>query len=273
MLEEEDFNRAETGDEAQDNRKFRRRVGYLDDGHRRVAPYCHHLRLVLEKNVDLEHFTKLCGIAEIRPPVRTTVDALAPGFCSQKQLFRVNSWLRTMEWRVAFQLEAILHNALLNTDDLLTVLYDPINTLRREHGGSVASEVLRYFTEALRSLLPTETPLQCFLRTRARKLKTTPPQLSPGLFQCHHICFAPTRMILEGPYVIQSNRVIREWAGYEENFIRVDFRDEDRLQYRWDREVDGKTFLDERVGGILKNGFELAGRRFEFLAYSQSALR
>lgn len=29
----------------------------------------------------------------------------------------------------------------------------------------------------------------------------------------------------------------------------------------------------DRVGGILKNGFELAGRQFEFLAYSQSALR
>ena len=273
MLEEEDFNRTQTGDEHLDNKKFRRRVGYLDNGHQRVAPYCHHLRLVLEQNVDLEHFIKLCGIAEIRPPLRTTVAAIAPGFCSQKQLYRVYSWLRTMEWRVAFQLEAILHNALLNTDDLLTVLYEPINALCREHGGTVASEVLRYFTEALQSLLPTETPLQCFLRTRARKLKTISPRLSPGHFQCHHVCFAPTRMILEGPYVIQSNRVIREWAGYEDNFIRVDFRDEDRLQYRWDREVDGKTFLDERVGGTLKNGFELAGRRFEFLAYSSSALQ
>ncbi|KAG7442133.1 uncharacterized protein BT62DRAFT_1010906 [Guyanagaster necrorhizus] len=29
----------------------------------------------------------------------------------------------------------------------------------------------------------------------------------------------------------------------------------------------------EQVGGILKEGFELAGRRFEFLAYSSSALR
>lgn len=31
--------------------------------------------------------------------------------------------------------------------------------------------------------------------------------------------------------------------------------------------------LHERVGGILKNGLEVAGRRFEFLAYSSSALR
>lgn len=35
----------------------------------------------------------------------------------------------------------------------------------------------------------------------------------------------------------------------------------------------GTYFLQQRVGHILKNGFELAGRDFEFLAYSTSALR
>jgi hypothetical protein len=181
-------------------------------------------------------------------------------------------WLECLEWRVAFQLEAILHNGLLNTEDLLNHLYSPINKLCEEHG-DVAGDVLRYFTDALRATPIKETPLQCFERTKARKLADNKSQLPPGTFQCHHVCFAPTRMILEGPYVIQSNRVIRKWAACRDHFIRVDFRDEDRLQYRWEREVDGRTFLEQRVGGILKRGFELAGRRFEFLAYSSSALR
>ena len=38
-------------------------------------------------------------------------------------------------------------------------------------------------------------------------------------------------------------------------------------------QVDGTTLLEERVGGTLKRGFDLGGRHFEFLAYSQSALR
>ena len=38
-------------------------------------------------------------------------------------------------------------------------------------------------------------------------------------------------------------------------------------------EVDGTTLLLNRVGGVLKNGFDLGGRHFEFLAYSSSALR
>ncbi|KAF8486753.1 hypothetical protein F5888DRAFT_1595271, partial [Russula emetica] len=69
-------------------------------------------------------------------------------------------------------------------------------------------------------------------------------------------------MLLEGPYATQSNRVIRRYQGHDpafvERFLRVGFCDEDRLAYRWDREVDGSWFVQRRVG-VLRNDFELAG--------------
>jgi RNA-dependent RNA polymerase len=40
-------------------------------------------------------------------------------------------------------------------------------------------------------------------------------------------------------YVIQSNRVIRRYPRHQDHFLQVDFREEEGLQYRWDREVDG----------------------------------
>lgn len=272
VLEEEDFNRPLIGDERKDNRKFRRRVGSLHPGHARVAPYAHHLRIVLYQSEDLDDFIKQCATAELRRPMRVSIDASSRGFCSPDRLYKIEVWLKALDWRVAFQLEVILHNALLNTEDLLMQLYHPINELYEKHR-DIASEVLRFFTEALQSLPANQSPLQCFKNVYARKVSVTPTRLPPGMFNCHHVCFAPTRMILEGPYVIQSNRVIREWDGYQDHFIRIDFKDEDKLQYRWDRAVDGQTFLEERVGGTLKNGFVLAGRQFEFLAYSSSALR
>lgn len=55
------------------------------------------------------------------------------------------------------------------------------------------------------------------------------------------IAVTPTRLILEGPNILQLNRIIREYEGYESNFMWVDFRDEDCLQYCWDREVDGQA--------------------------------
>jgi RNA-dependent RNA polymerase len=72
---------------------------------------------------------------------------------------------------------------------------------------------------------------------------------------------------------IRSNRVIRSYPNNTECFVRVTFVDENRLQYRFDREMDGKSFLRSRVGTILQEGLDVAGTHLEFLAYSQSALR
>jgi RNA-dependent RNA polymerase len=73
-----------------------------------------------------------------------------------------------------------------------------------------------------------------------------------GTFLCHHVTFTPTRMVLEGPYITQSNRVIRQFPGFEHFFVRVDFKDENRTHIRWSLEVDGHPILVERVGNVLK---------------------
>ncbi|PCH37887.1 hypothetical protein WOLCODRAFT_65369 [Wolfiporia cocos MD-104 SS10] len=272
MLEKQRINRELTGDEWKDNRKFRQRLSSLNEAHAAVAPYAHHLRLILHEERDILHFAELCKVVDLQPPFRANVEANSMGFFSRKRLHNVNIWLRKLQWPVAFQIEATLRNGLLTTVDLLQDLYGPINEIHARDP-YWAGEVLRSFTEALRLRAPTKSPLECFLETRTKKVHIEPPAPQDGLFPCHHVTFTPTRNILEGPYVTQSNRVIRDYAGFQQHFIRVDFRDEDRLQYRWAREVDGTSLLVDRVGGILKNGFELAGRHFEFLAYSQSALR
>ncbi|TFK54662.1 RdRP-domain-containing protein [Heliocybe sulcata] len=270
ILERESFNRERIGDDYQDNKQYRHRIGYLDAAHQRVAPYAHQVRVVLCQDQDLEEFKRLCRTAGLRPPIPASIEASRRNFYSQKVLTNVNVWLRKMEWTVAFQIEALLHNGLVNSDELLHDLHLPIQQLYKAEGPKAAHR-LRQYTEALQTRPSGESARSCFERV---KTIPVPDYAAPaGQFMCHHVSFTPTRMILEGPYVIQSNRVIRSYEGYEENFIRVDFRDEDRLQYRSDHEVKAEFFLNERVGEVLKHGFELAGRNFEFLAYSQSALR
>ncbi|TFK54621.1 RdRP-domain-containing protein [Heliocybe sulcata] len=267
-LEREPFNRTRTGDDYRDGREFRYRIGYIDPAHERVAPYAHQVRVVLCQECDLQMFRSLCTIAGLRSPLPASVEASRRDFYSDEALTRIYMWLRSMEWTVAFQVEALLHNGLVNAYDLLNDLYQPINQLCKTKGVE-AAHYLRQYTEALQTRLAGESAKACFER-----VSVICPYAAPaGHFLCHHVSFTPTRMILEGPYVIQSNRVIRRYEGYDQYFLRVDFRDEDRLQYRWDREVIAEFFLKERVGKILKNGFELASRKFEFLAYSQSALR
>jgi RNA-dependent RNA polymerase len=161
---------------------------------------------------------------------------------------------------------------------LLVTLQKPIEEAIQYYGAE-SSEFLRLFYVALkeRTTKPDEDPKECLERVRKDHSNIKPLRLAPGHISCHHVIITPSRILLEGPYTTQSNRVIRKYQDHDpalaERFIRVEFRDEDRLAYRWDGDVDGTWFLQQHVGGILRHGFELGGRAFEFLAYFTSALR
>ncbi|KAH7883307.1 RNA dependent RNA polymerase-domain-containing protein [Phlebopus sp. FC_14] len=266
-------------DDQKSHEKYRHRVGSLNPGHEFVAPYAHHLRIVLYDDSDhfkgevLTRFENFCKATFLRPPIRVTIDASQQGFFSRKKTAFIDKWFRELasNWRVAFQIEALLHNGAANTEEVME-LKARIEELIRCHR-ALSADTMRFFAEAAVKRPSGQTVHQCFENALQKKLRRPRPIPPKGRFYCHHVTFTPTRLLLEGPTVMQSNRVIREYEGYEDHFIRVDFRDEDRLAYRWDRDVDGSTYLQERVGTILKKGFDLAGRHFEFLAYSSSALR
>jgi RNA-dependent RNA polymerase len=281
VLEQIQFHQTLTGSKDKDTKKSKHRIGSLHPGHEIVAPYAQKLRVVLynDPNVDMiNKFVDMCKIAGLgtenmilRCAGLHQIEASKHEFFTAKRLHRLRHVLRDLPWSVAFQVVSLLHNGLLHTGEVEDLM-QPVRTLCDAHTGVYVGDLLRRFNEALQARSVRESPAKCFERV-CRDFDFAEPNLSPGTFRCCHVTFTPTRMILEGPYATQSNRVLRAYRQYEDHFIRVDFRDEDRLQYRWDREVDGTSFLKQRVGGILKEGFELAGRYFQFLAYSSSGLR
>lgn len=265
--------------------KNRRRVSSIDDGHARIAPYAHDIRLVLypEEKI-LDTFKKLCKVSEIdvkldelRYPNVVETHGPKNSFFQAKTLHRLKKWFEQLPFSVSFQLEALLRDRLLTPRDIFNEpIFSEVNGLA-EGEDTEASEKLAQLLIRFRQTLQIsdpfkETPGHCFLRTK-QEFKYFPYDLPGSSFQCYHLTFTPTRVLLEGPYAVQSNRIMRRYPGRERNFMRVDFRDEDRLQYRWDYHVDGTQFLQDRVGGVLKNGFEIGGQYFRFLAYSSSALR
>jgi RNA-dependent RNA polymerase len=280
VFEGQSFNFQQPGDRRRNNHRTRDRLVALNDAHARIAPYAHHLRIVLFDQVGLEKFRDMCHIVECQPrPVRVArIYADKFEFFEHNKLYRVKRWTETMDWKIAFQIEACLRGDLLTAHDLLFTLRDTIERVIRDYGSS-ASQLLRTFSLELelRKHRSTEMPSSCLERVCTENPNIKPLQLSPGHIPCHHVIFTPSRMLLEGPFATQSNRVIRRYQehnpAFVERFLRVEFCDEDRLAYRWDREVDGSWFVQRRVGGVLRNGFELAGRSFEFLAYSHSSLR
>ena len=197
-------------------------------------------------------------------------------FFSYRNIAQVQRWIKTMDWKNAFQIEAYLRSGLLTPHELLHTLQKPIEQAINDYGND-ASEFLRLFSVELKMRKLDEDVQKCFERFRSKHVRIKPLQLSKQHISCHHVIVTPSRILLEGPYTTQSNRTIRRYQNHDpilaEQFIRVEFRDEDRLAYRWEGDVDGTWFLKQRVGGILRQGFEIGGRPFEFLAYSTSALR
>lgn len=222
---------------------------------------------------------KLCKTAEIpRSLMRTT---LFPATAFHSLFSPANldalrvAFREFQEWMILFQLEALLSNGTLHTGELWGLL--PLLKAKREENLSndYITALLRTYHIALTTSDREVSPSQCFL-LHAKSFDTldqSNERRMQGCFYCHHVVFTPTRTLLSGPYPTESNRIIRRFSGFEDRFVRVYFREEDKMRYQWDHEVDERQFLHERVGTLLKQGFEIGDRQFEFLAYSNSSLR
>ncbi|KAI0367741.1 RdRP-domain-containing protein [Pilatotrama ljubarskyi] len=285
-FERQEMYRAYTGERKKDNRDFRERLPYLDKPHQAISQFAYQIRLVLDDPKARHDFKTLCTEAGIRPPAKVPIDVQSCGFFRPKTMQAVRGWITNFEWPVAFQLDALLRNALLNTGDLYDLRAD-IEELH-EKDAEFAADVLRHFSEKLQSKQRSETAVECFKKTLAADQETLAADEavegslanedlssleSRGVLKCYHVIVTSSRVLLEGPYDTQSNRIVRKYHDYRENFVRVEFRDENGLSIRWPKDVSGRSLIEQRFGSILKEGLDIAGRLFRFLGYSTSGLR
>ncbi|KAK0465407.1 RNA-directed RNA polymerase 2 [Desarmillaria tabescens] len=268
--------------------KPRRRLHALPiDDHHIVAPFTSHsLRLLCDNVDELHKFLDLSHTAQFHNISNKEYPADRRGLFSSHLLDDLAQWQRYFHWSIAFQVEALVRNLVLDAKEMLRLMPD-IQRMFLVEGKDYTASFLRYFRPRAEALFYDETSLsaetddvvrQCFLLAEQDyKTQARAPSLKPtdgSLFESLHIVITPTRMILDGPYPERSNRVIRTYSSANhESFLRVSFAEEDRLQYRFDREVDGPALIRLRVGTFLLDGLHIALRKFTFLAYSQSALK
>ncbi|XP_076914711.1 putative RNA-dependent RNA polymerase 1 [Bidens hawaiensis] len=96
-----------------------------------------------------------------------------------------------------------------------------------------------------------------------------------GLVYVRRVQVTPTKVYFCGPEVNVSNRVLRHYSDYIDNFLRVSFLDEE-LQKLYSTDLStkvGRTAIYRRVLSILRNGIVIGNKKFEFLAFSSSQLR
>ncbi|RLM75578.1 putative RNA-dependent RNA polymerase 2 [Panicum miliaceum] len=188
----------------------------------------------------------------------------------------------SVPYEVLFRLNSLVHMGKLVAKhvnaDLFKVLEDlPVDTLRR-------------IFEKMSKLNSTcYEPLE-FIRHEAHSMKISKKTLlskkgegEGKLMRCYRIHITPSKIYCLGPEEEVSNYVVKYHSKYASDFARVTFVDEDwsklspnALSARIEQgffSTPLKTGLYHRILSILKEGFCIGPKKYEFLAFSASQLR
>ncbi|EAY94464.1 hypothetical protein OsI_16234 [Oryza sativa Indica Group] len=103
------------------------------------------------------------------------------------------------------------------------------------------------------------------------------------LMKCYRVNITPSKIFCLGPEEEVTNYVVKHHSAYASDFVRVTFVDEDwsklssnAISARIEQGFFSKPFktgLYYRILSILKKGFSIGPKNFEFLAFSASQLR
>ncbi|KAM0751510.1 RdRP-domain-containing protein [Meredithblackwellia eburnea MCA 4105] len=233
--------------------------------------------------------------------------------CASTILTSLENRMKKVDFKIAFQIAVMLHNRLLSPSHLLKLFEDfvALSTSRTPEKverilhlfatrlvGSSREEVTedavvkqeeyegglapRPFDELVlqgdrrpRRSIRRLADLRDLLKKVAAiaDFRKPPPRASiDASALSRHVIITPTSFLLEGPSPDQSNSILRRYEDFSDNFLRVSVRDEDLEKFRHDPDGDVAQFLLDRYLPLFES-LAVAGRKFEFLGYSSSALR
>jgi hypothetical protein len=135
------------------------RLGEPLIGHARIAPYSSQILRVRLFHGDVDNFHKMAELASlprIQELSHAVFDASRRDLFSQKHLERLESWLCTLPWPVAFQCQALLSNGFLNPPEILHELRPNVaELLKGEHTRCV--DILRHLAVVIKRDLDNNT--------------------------------------------------------------------------------------------------------------------
>ncbi|GMH21473.1 hypothetical protein Nepgr_023315 [Nepenthes gracilis] len=107
--------------------------------------------------------------------------------------------------------------------------------------------------------------------------------INRNIMSCHRALITPTKIYLLGPELESSNYVVKYFASYASDFMRVTFVEEDWgklhpnvISTHIQQDIFSKPYrtrIYHRILSILRDGISIGSKRFEFLAFSASQLR
>ncbi|XP_058762602.1 RNA-dependent RNA polymerase 2-like [Vicia villosa] len=217
------------------------------------------------KDLSLEDGEELCSPTETVPLVKCRSDSKLP----YEALFQLNSLVHTHKISLASVDDELIDLLASLDEETKAVIFQKLHKLN-----STCYEPLKYVKTQLHVL---SIKKKSVLPLQQKRLADN------NIMRCHRALITPSKIYCLGPELETSNHVVKHFATYASDFMRITFVDEDwsklptnAISTSLQRGIFAKPFKTEiykRVLNILRDGVLIGSKRFEFLAFSASQLR
>jgi RNA-dependent RNA polymerase len=278
-----------------------------------MPPVVRCICLMFRTRDDQQTFLKSCRELHLPRPTEIDLTVVKKNLYSKNNLLRLDHFYRQLCFGLAFEAQKSLTSGILDPLQLLVSLKEDMLQLQQEseyHAVAIFCQFtsnLKVPTFARKQgrrrrrrpdpFTPGDFTLQSILRETASQYHAGLAQTrnifspSPAVVQSYHLIVTPSSWFPEGPLPDKGNcesrclaslhptldccflsAVLRRF-GHHECFLRVSFSDESRSRLYHRVGLNAQESIGKRYLELMVNGFQLAGRKWEFLGYSMSGLR
>lgn len=263
-----------------------RRVTSIGGLGREHVSKCLVYRIVLKKPGDIDQIARLKSAREIPRSFPWPTDVLLPNTSLTEDISQLQSILSTdpNKFGLNFQLVRLSSNAYLPPRKVIGLVHEALEICERS-GIAIATDAVQRLSSQIPYPGPDTKPEDFGLQgliglmrrseaqsKRERKYWIKYQKQNDHLVLVHRATVTPTGIYLYGPDFESGNRILRKYSEFSDFFLRVSFLDEDGEPIRFDRTASNEAVF-HRFKDILKKSVNIAGRAYQFLGFSHSALR
>lgn len=189
---------------------------------------------------------------------------------------------------VLFQLQALVYNGYLLPQTVIKLAHELWKEYKEDKKAGrppISVPSIRKLFGMIPWPFPHEDPTNLEVGSLMAALRQNEKDIQLGLVQgqgvlgptqnlalIHKVMVTPTRVTLHGPEPEPFNRVLRRFPNHHDNFIRVQFCDEEGGDLYFNSRVNFDDVFS-RFKNVLTRGIQIAGRTYSFLGWSHSSLR
>ncbi|KAL3642459.1 RNA-dependent RNA polymerase 2 [Castilleja foliolosa] len=183
-------------------------------------------------------------------------------------------------YEVLFQLNSLVHTQKISLSSINADLFETLSQLDTDTSLLILKKMhkLHHTCFEPKSFIDNRSSL-----TKQDAKTSSKVFMDQKTMSCHRVLVTPSKVFCLGPELESSNHIVKNFAEYASDFLRVTFVDEDwgrvsvtAVSATIKQDIFAKPYrtnIYRRILSVLQNGLTIGHKKFEFLAFSASQLR